>query len=178
MLLLYGNFFRFYGMRGIVNNTVTFYTIFSLCSNSSIKQKWITLGACRTHQKVKNRYCRSAFRSKRLEVDSANCLTEVVVGFLSFSSECWARILKKCDELLPSFLYSFTTNPYNESNRVPEQYKKKFWEELISQFPLILHVLHRKQCAQKFISFACVFVATVKFLPSRCLAKIKLHTYR
>jgi hypothetical protein len=53
---------------------------------------------------------------------------------------------------------------------------KKFWEELIACFHLIRHRPHIKRRVHKFFSIvACVFVAAVKFLPSRCLATTGIH---
>jgi hypothetical protein len=50
-------------------------------------------------------------------------------------------------------------------------YNKKFWEEIITSFPLIRHGPHRKRRLQQFL------VSEVKFLPSCCEATIGgLHT--
>jgi hypothetical protein len=49
---------------------------------------------------------------------------------------------------------------------------KKFCEELIAYFSLVLHELHRKRRLQQF------FVADGTHLPSRCLETIEGHTDR
>jgi hypothetical protein len=46
----------------------------------------------------------------------------------------------------------------------------KVWEELIAYFPLIRHEPHRKRRVQQSPIIACVLIAAVTFLPSRCLA--------
>jgi hypothetical protein len=51
------------------------------------------------------------------------------------------------------------------------EYMEKSLEELIVYFPLIRHKPHRKLRVQPFL-YCCVFVASVTFSPSRCLAKI------
>jgi hypothetical protein len=53
---------------------------------------------------------------------------------------------------------------------------KKFWEDLVAYFPW-----HDTDCIEDCVSnnssiTACVFVAAVKFLPSRCLATIGGYT--
>jgi hypothetical protein len=47
---------------------------------------------------------------------------------------------------------------------------KKFWEELTTNFPLIQHGLHRKQCLQQF------FIAAGTCLQSHCLTIIGEYT--
>jgi hypothetical protein len=51
-------------------------------------------------------------------------------------------------------------------------------EELIAYVPLIRHGPHRKRRFQQFSIVACVFVAAVKFLLSRCLVTLRWYIYR
>jgi hypothetical protein len=50
-------------------------------------------------------------------------------------------------------------------------YNKKFWEEMIAYFPLIIHGPHVKYRVQNSSFDVRVFIAAVTCLPSRCLAK-------
>jgi hypothetical protein len=74
---------------------------------------------------------------------------------------------------------------YNRPNRgggVPHlTNKKKFWEELIAYFPLYDTGHIENDTSNSSSIVACVFVTTVTFLPSRCLATIRgihIQTHR
>jgi hypothetical protein len=53
---------------------------------------------------------------------------------------------------------------------------KKFWEELITCYSLIRHEPHRRRHVQHFSVVACVSIAAVLCLPSRCIATIRGNT--
>jgi hypothetical protein len=49
---------------------------------------------------------------------------------------------------------------------------KKFWQELFTYFPLVRHAPHKNDAFNNYSIGACVFVAAVTSLPSRCLATV------
>jgi hypothetical protein len=59
-----------------------------------------------------------------------------------------------------------------ETERKKEKTNKKFWKELIDYFPWYDTARIENDASNNSYIVACVFVTTVTFLPSRCLATI------
>jgi hypothetical protein len=72
----------------------------------------------------------------------------------------------------PTLLYE------SETRALITEDNKKFWEDLIAYFPRYDTDHIDNDASKSSSTVACVFVAAVKFLPSRCLATIGGDTYR
>jgi hypothetical protein len=70
--------------------------------------------------------------------------------------------------------------PKLEEEKTLKSSKKyeKFWEELIAYYPLIRHGPIENDASNSSSIGACVSVAAVTFLPSRCLGTIGGYTLR
>jgi hypothetical protein len=68
--------------------------------------------------------------------------------------------------------------PVHSGNSEENVLNKKFWEELIPYFPWYDTDRIENDASNNSSIVACVFVATVTFSPSRCLATIRGYTCR
>jgi hypothetical protein len=115
------------------------------------------------------------FNSIKIQRVTAN-----YAGRSSSALYCWPILTKLMPDIIPTVpIRCFTLSELLfYLGCIIYKYKKslitnkKFWEELIAYFPWY-DTGHIKNDASNNSSIvACVFVTAVKFLPSRCLAKI------